>query len=115
MRFLLTLIAASIFVVDTCSGLFSANSAVVKLTKDNFKKLVLEGDELWFIEFYAPWCGHCKSLAPHWEKAAGVLQGVIKVGAVDMTTDEDAGKAYGIKGFPTIKFFGFDKNKPMDY
>lgn len=68
----------------------------MKLTKDNFKKLVLDSDQLWFIEFYAPWCGHCKSLAPEWEKAAKSLKGVVNVGAVDMTTDQEAGAAYGI-------------------
>jgi len=68
----------------------------VKLTKDNFKKLVLDSDYLWFVEFYAPWCGHCKNLAPSWEKAARQLKGVVNVGAVDMTTDQEAGAAYGI-------------------
>ena len=88
----------------------------MKLTKDNFKKLVLDQpDQLWFIEFFAPWCGHCKQLAPAWEKAAKSLKGVVNVGAVDMTTDQEAGAAYGIQGFPTIKFFGFDKSKPADY
>jgi len=47
---------------------------------------------LLFIKIYlyfiiAPWCGHCKSLAPEWEKAAKALEGIVKVGAVDMTTD----------------------------
>ena len=80
-----------ILLVGTCQCLYDAKSPVVKLTKDNFKKLVLEGDELWFIEFFAPWCGHCKQLAPSWEKAAKTLKGVVKVGAVDMTTDQEAG------------------------
>jgi protein disulfide-isomerase A6 len=88
---------------------------VVKLTKDNFKKLVLEGDELWLVEFFAPWCGHCKTLAPAWEKAAKTLKGVVKIGAVDMTSDQDVGQPYGIQGFPTLKFFGFDKKSPQDY
>lgn len=103
--------------LSTClsEALYTSSSPVVKLTKDNFKKLVLDSDQLWLIEFFAPWCGHCKALAPAWEKAAKQLKGVVNVGAVDMTTDQEAGAAYGIQGFPTIKFFGFDKAKPQDY
>eukprot|EP00347_Sterkiella_histriomuscorum_P002789 403366793 len=110
----LTLLTLSI-TLNTCLGLYGSKSPVVKLTKDNFKKLVLDSDELWFIEFFAPWCGHCKQLAPVWEETANKLKGVVKVGAVDMTTDQEAGAAYGIQGFPTIKFFGFNKQKPIDY
>ena len=83
----LSLILGILF-VNTCqAGLYDAKSGVVLLTKDNWKKKVLDSDELWFVEFYAPWCGHCKSLAPSWEKAAKTLKGVVNVGAVDMTTD----------------------------
>lgn len=49
--------------------------------------MVLESDDLWMIEFYAPWCGHCKNLAPEYKKAAKALSGVIKLGAVDMTKE----------------------------
>lgn len=75
----------------------------------------MNSDDLWMVEFYAPWCGHCKNLAPEYEKAAKALSGVIKVGAVDMTTQQSVGSPYGIKGFPTLKFFGADKKKPLDY
>lgn len=67
------------------------------------------------VEFYAPWCGHCKSLAPEYLKAAKALKGIVKLGAVDMTQHQQVGQPYNITGFPTIKFFGTDKNKPQDY
>ncbi len=75
----------------------------------------MDSDELWLIEFFAPWCGHCKSLAPAWEEAAGKLKGVVRLGAVDMTTDQEVGAPYNVQGFPTLKFFGFNKQKPLDY
>jgi protein disulfide-isomerase A6 len=68
-------------------ALYKDNSPVVKLTKDNFNELVKQSKDVWMVEFYAPWCGHCKNLAPEWEKAAKALKGVANVGAVDMTTD----------------------------
>ncbi len=44
-----------ILLVSQIFSLFDSNSKVVKLTKDNFDKLVLKSNELWLIEFYAPW------------------------------------------------------------
>lgn len=44
----------------------------------------MNSNEMWFVEFYAPWCGHCKSLAPHWGRlATEVKNRNIKVGKVD--------------------------------
>lgn len=63
----------------------------------------------------APWCGHCKSLAPEWEKAATALKGIVKIGAVDSDAEKSVGNPYNIKGFPTIKFFGDNKGSPSDY
>lgn len=102
-------------IIALSSALYSPNSKVVKLTASNFKDLVINSKDVWFVEFYAPWCGHCKNLVPEWEKLASATEGMIKIGAVDMTTDQDAGSAYGIRGFPTLKFFGANKNSPTDY
>jgi protein disulfide-isomerase A6 len=43
---------------------------VTMLDTTNFRDLVIDTDDMWFIEFYAPWCGHCKKLTPNWKKAA---------------------------------------------
>ncbi len=67
------------------------------------------------IIIVAPWCGHCKKAAPQFEQAALILGGIVNVGAVDMTTDQGAGSRYGIQGYPTIKLFAGDKNKPIDF
>ncbi len=54
-----------IFVISALLGTLvqamydSASSRVVTLTAANFKSTVLDSDEMWFVEFYAPWCGHC--------------------------------------------------------
>ena len=60
-------------------------------------------------------CGHCRSLAPEWKKAASALKGVVKVGAVDMDVHSSVGSPYNVRGFPTIKVFGANKKSPSDY
>ena len=103
------------FLIGTSTALYSSGDEVVELTAANFNEKVIQSKSLWLVEFYAPWCGHCKSLAPEWVKVAKALKGVAKVGAVNMDTDQAAGASYGIKGFPTIKIFGGNKNSPSDY
>ena len=44
--------------------IFIGSGDVIELTDSNFEKEVLKSDEPWLVEFYAPWCGHCKRLAP---------------------------------------------------
>ena len=57
-------------------------SGPIELTDKNFKKLVLQSDDMWLVEFFAPWCGHCKNLEPHWKKAASELKGKVKLGPI---------------------------------
>ncbi|RNA30103.1 disulfide-isomerase A6 [Brachionus plicatilis] len=95
--------------------LYSASDDVIQLTASDFSSKVLSSSDLWLVEFYAPWCGHCKNLAPEWAKAAKALKGVVKVAAIDMDKEQSIGSTYGIKGFPTIKLFAANKNSPVDY
>ena len=57
------------------------------LTDENFEKEVLGSKDLWLVEFFAPWCGHCQQLAPEFAKAATELEGKVKLGAVDATVN----------------------------
>jgi len=96
---------------------FYQNTDVIEMDAKQFKSQVLKGDELWLVEFYAPWCGHCKNLIPEYKKVATAVKGVAKVGAVDGTGPgaEDLMKKYSVQGFPTLKFFGANKRSPKDY
>ena len=89
---------------------------MVELTDKNFKKLVLQSDDMWLVEFFAPWCGHCKNLEPHWKKAAGELKGKVKLGTVDATVFQELANQYGVRGYPTIKYFPAGaKSGPEEY
>ena len=55
------------------------------LVGKNFDEVVYDKTKDVLVEFYAPWCGHCKTLAPEYEKASKALKGIARLGAVDMT------------------------------
>jgi protein disulfide-isomerase A6 len=99
----------------TTHALYDPSDDVIQLTADNFKKEVVQSDDVWLVEFYAPWCGHCKNLAPEWKKAATALKGIVKVGAIDMDVHKSIGQDYQVTGFPTIKLFGQSKKSPSAY
>jgi len=90
-------------------------SDVLKLDPSNFDTEV-GGDAPALVEFFAPWCGHCKSLAPEWELAATAFKGQpVKIAAVDADAHRDLGSRFGVKGFPTIKYFPAGSSEPEDY
>ena len=93
------------------SGKASKDGDVVVLTDANFNDVVYGSKDIWFIEFYAPWCGHCKKLQPEWDEAASALRGKVKFGKVDATVEKGLGGRFQISGYPTIKYWEFGKGK----
>lgn len=75
-------------------------SDVIDLTPDTFDEIV-KPEPLMLVEFFAPWCGHCKALAPHYEEAATTLkERGIKVAKVNCVDEADLCAANEIKGYP---------------
>jgi protein disulfide-isomerase-like protein len=88
----------------------------VVLTDKNFNAVATNPALDVLVEFYAPWCGHCKSLKPTYEKVCTAFkyESGVAVGHMD-ATKHTAGEAYGVKGFPTLKFFPKGKNDEPEF
>ncbi|CAM9241415.1 unnamed protein product, partial [Ectocarpus fasciculatus] len=91
-------------------------AAVVKLTEGNFDSYV-DGSKHAFVEFFAPWCGHCKSLEPEWAIAGETYQegDDVVIGAVDATENMELADKYSVAGYPTIKYFPKGSTEAEDY
>lgn len=88
---------------------------MIVLTDSNFDQQVFGSKDIWMVEFYAPWCGHCKALEPEWNAAARDLKGKVKFAKVDATENEQLARRYGVQGYPTIKYFNYgDKASAAD-
>jgi len=93
-------------------------SGVIDLTPSNFDDVVLKSGKPALVEFFAPWCGHCKNLAPVYDELAGVFQHAgdkVSVAKVDADAHKALGKRFGVSGFPTLKWFDGKSDKPTDY
>jgi protein disulfide-isomerase A6 len=95
----------------------AAPSHVVILSPDNFDSIVLDEKKDVLVEFYAPWCGHCKTLAPIYEKVATVFhtEGDVVIANLDADKHKDLAEKYGVSGFPTLKFFPKNNKAGEDY
>eukprot|EP00276_Gloeochaete_wittrockiana_P013323 CAMPEP_0184331790 /NCGR_PEP_ID=MMETSP1089-20130417/1067_1 /TAXON_ID=38269 ORGANISM="Gloeochaete wittrockiana, Strain SAG46.84" /NCGR_SAMPLE_ID=MMETSP1089 /ASSEMBLY_ACC=CAM_ASM_000445 /LENGTH=354 /DNA_ID=CAMNT_0026654881 /DNA_START=36 /DNA_END=1100 /DNA_ORIENTATION=- len=92
-------------------------SNVVDLTAATFDKVVLDASKDVFAEFYAPWCGHCKNLAPEYEKFGNAFanEPSVVVARIDCDAHKEACSRYGVTGYPTLKWFPKDSKAGQDY
>ena len=99
-----------------CAGIFfggrtlwrrwNAPSSVVVLGAGTFNDQVSNARGGAFVKFYAPWCGHCKKMAPAWDKlAAAYVNSTVLIGDIDCTLHKKFCGTQGVRGFPTLKYF----------
>jgi len=85
------------------------------LVGKNFDDIVKDASKDVLVKYYAPWCGHCKALAPTWDELAKDVADIddLIIAKFDATANEVAG--LDIRGYPTLKFYPKDNKDGMDY
>lgn len=81
------------------------DNGVTVVVGKNFDSVVLDDSKDVLLEVYAPWCGHCKALAPTWEKLAKRFRSVDSVVIAKMDGTANEHEKVNVRGFPTLLFF----------
>lgn len=78
---------------------------IVELTTSSWEREVLNSKGIFMVDFWAPWCGPCRIIAPTIEELAKEYAGKVKVGKLNTDENPEIATRYGIMGIPTIMFF----------
>ena len=78
---------------------------VAEFDDNNFASEVLEADGPVLVDFWAPWCGPCRQIAPVVEQLAGENAGVIKIGKLNVDDAPNSAQNYGVSSIPTLMLF----------
>jgi protein disulfide-isomerase-like protein len=108
---------AAVTQLKSAEAVDDAAMAVKVVVGSTFADRVLKSGKNSLMEFYAPWCGHCKQLAPKYEAVAKAVGDQFFIGKMDLTANELPKKLAGkVKGYPTLLYFPHDDPKnPLTY
>ena len=79
---------------------------IIELTEATFDREVLKATGPVVVDFYAPWCGPCKMIAPLLEQLAGEFSGTLKFAKLNVDDAPELAGRYGVRGVPTLMLFG---------
>ena len=82
-----------------------ATNGIIEVTDANFEQEVLKAQGPVLIDFWAPWCGPCKAIAPIVDELAGSYSGKLKVAKMNVDHNAATPSRYGVRGIPTLLVF----------